>query len=389
MPDEIPDAIANYLTAIALENHDPAYLQVTADGHLIASGGHLQKYGLHRMQPDEYIGESFYYLDGFFPLAQTEVMHHLQLDDGPVVDIHAIAVDASQWVLVLDTTAEAERVQRLQQKANDLSLLRQQYAKLLNQNLTSQQTKAASQEAIEASDRLDTQPNISVLIFKFCGAQADILTLGEPAALKAINASLSFITQVIVEEGGIINHIIGGTVAAFFGLLPTHQSAAQQAVYAAKRLIARLMAEAFHYGLSAPEIPQPSAQSLYHQLDRLGVGASIATGRAAAGVLYSQSDRSINAIGDPIQAVGQISRYIQPGAIAIDSATFEAIDLLQQQAFHAWTPGPVAVPTASTETARIAKDGSSSEAFQDTNFPDENFQGEDFPSQNLYRLSLE
>ena len=336
VPPEVPQAVADYLAAIALKDHAPAYLQVTAAGHLVSSGGSLQKYGLAAIALGEYIGDTFYYLEGFFPIERTEVMQHLQLDGGLVVDVHVTPAgegDGGGWVLLLDTTAEAQRVQRLQQKGNDLSLLRQQYTKLLNQSLTpSEQTDPAiDQSALaEPLHRRIAQQTVSVLIVKFCGTQANQLSVGKPSTLRAVNASLSFIMQVIVEEGGLINHVLGGTAAAFFGLLPSQQTAPQQAVYAAKRVLKRLMA--------APPQTQP-----------LGIGASITSGEAAAGILHSQGYQQLNAVGDPIQAAAQMGQYIQPGTITIDRATFDVVQPYQSE-FQALSVAPSTISEINPNT---------------------------------------
>ena len=314
---EVPQAIADYLAAIALKDHAPAYLQVTATGHLVSSGGDLQKYGLQAIAIGEYVGRIFYYLEGFFPIERTEVMQHLQLDCGPIVDIHVTTADQKEgagWVLLLDTTADAQRVQKLQQKGNDLSLLRQQYSKLLSQKLRPlpQKTPMVGQSALaEPPHGSIAQQTVSVLIIKFCGIHASQLSVGKPSTLKAVNAGLSFIMQVIVEEGGLINHVLGGTAAAFFGLLPSQQAAPQKAVYAAKRVLKQLIAE-------------PSPQ-------RLGIGASITSGEAAAGILRSQGYQRLNAVGDPIQAAAQMSSYIRPGTITIDRTTFDVVQPYQNE----------------------------------------------------------
>ena len=334
---EVPQAVADYLAAIALKDHAPAYLQVTAAGHLISSGGSLQKYGLAAIALGEYIGDTFFYLEGFFPIERTEVMRHLQLDCGPVVDVHVMQASeggGGGWVLLLDTTAEAQKAQRLQQKGNDLSLLRQQYTRLLNQSLTpSEQTDPAiDQSALaEPLHRRIAPQTVSVLIVKFCGTQADQLSVGKPSTLRAINASLSFIMQVIVEEGGLINHVLGGTATAFFGLLPSQQAAPQQAVYAAKRVLKRLMA-------APPQTQQP-----------LGIGASITSGEAAAGILHSQGYQRLNAVGDPIQAAAQMGQYIQPGTITIDRATFDVIQPNQSE-FQALSVAPSTISEINSNT---------------------------------------
>lgn len=326
----IPPNIAKYLVEIALQDRAAAYLQVTAEGHLTSSGGDLKRYDLQAIAPGDCVCDTFYYLEGFFPLEFTEVMQHVQLDCGPVVDVHIIAIESegSGWILVLDTTAEAERAQRLQQKGNDLSLLRQQYAKLLNQKISSLQKEEVVDKLMDRT--AEVQQTISVLIIKFCGPHAEQLSVGNPSTLKAVNASLSFITQVIVEEGGLINHVLGGTAAAFFGLLPSKETAPQQAVFAAKRVIKRLMEKPPNYALApftAEEVAAEGEEVALRMAKRLGVGASITSGRAVAGIMHGQGSHRLNAVGDPIQKAAQMGQYIQPRTITIDRTTFEAIQL--------------------------------------------------------------
>ena len=334
---KIPPAIADYLIDIALKDRAAAYLQVTVEGCLVSSGGQLQRYGLQAIAKGDYIGKTFYHIEGFFPLERTEVMQHVQLDSGSIVDVHLVLGENQQpgWVLLLDTTTEAQRTQRLQQKSNDLSLLRQQYARLIDQHLT------PSEQGAELIRQIaEKQQVLSVLIVKLCGARADWLSAGKPATLRAVNASLSFITQAIVEEGGLINHAIGGTVAAFFGLLPSQQEAGEQAFCAARRVLQRLMAEAPYHALEplVNELSALEGMSALEESDRqskqLGVGASITSGVAVAGILHAQGSRWINAVGDPIQSAALMGRYIQPGTIAIDRQTFKTISQSYKDGFY-------------------------------------------------------
>lgn len=182
----IPSSVADYLIETALQDRAAAYLQVTAQGHLIDSGGHLQKYGLQAIAKGDYIGESFYYIEGFFPLKRTEVLPYVQLDSGLTVDVHIIA-SASQktgheidcktgWVLLLDKTAEAQREQKLQQKSNDLSLLRQHYAQLNSLDRSSDRYK---QDSLGQGSG-----NFGV------SATSSVPSLGQPGGIYSMNGSL-------------------------------------------------------------------------------------------------------------------------------------------------------------------------------------------------------
>ena len=301
---EVPPAVSDYLVAIAIQNRSLAYLHVTLSGHIISAGGELATYGLAAVEAEEYVGDRLLFLEEFFPLAEgAEVLPSIQIDEDRIVDIHLIATATEGWIVLLDITADAQRQQQLQQKGNDLSLLRQQYAKLISQELTQQSDIITVQLPTATRE-------ISVLLVKICNL-TDYSDRTPPAAtLRTLNAYLSIITQIMIEEGGIINHILGETVVALFGLFPTHQPCAQQAVYAAKRLILRNRA-------STPTATVGAA--------RLDIGAGVTTGSAAAGLVHSQSYQTLNAIGTHIQQARRLLDLIPPNTVLIDLNTFAAL----------------------------------------------------------------
>lgn len=302
-----PAEIAEHLVEIALKGRSPAYIQVTPEGRIITWKGAVGKYGITHIKEGDDVCDRLFFLKGFFPLEQAnDVLPQVQTERGPVVDVHLIKDDTSSWILLLDATDAAERQQRLQQKGNDLSLLRQQYTKLLDACISDPQ-----RAEIIAGHIPTATHEMSVMLVKICHLN-DYNNHSTPAStLRTLNTYISLITRILVEEGGVINHVIGGTVAAFFGVLPTEQPPAHQAVYAAKRLITK-----FHP--IDKEAAAPAASIL-------GLGVGVTTGKATAGIVQACGLQAINAVGEHVQPALQLSELIMPNTVVTDAATFRAI----------------------------------------------------------------
>lgn len=319
-------ALANYLIEIAIEDRAFAYLHVTADGHLLDWGGEIASYHLQDLQPGDAIETHLFFLAGFLPLAaETEVLPGIHTETGRIVDVHLISERQEGWVLLLDATAAVEQQQRLQQKGNDLSLLRHQYNKLLHQCLAWQQS--AVPEAAQEPPIASKQKDISVLLVRICDLTRYSQQTTPAATLRTLNAYISAIAQVIVEEGGVINHILGETAVALFGLLPGQQPVPRQAVCAARRIAQKFQGTADRQ-VSATEAT-------------LGVGSCITTGQATAGLIRNQGQSSPNAIGNHIYHATQLSAWLTPGSLLIDGPTFEA--LADWQRLFEATPPPTQV----------------------------------------------
>lgn len=317
---QVPPPIETYLSQMASQSRSLAYCKVTLKGHLLSWGGALTAHGLQALKKGSSICDYMGYLEGFFPLKETsEILPCIQTEQGLTVDIHLFISDTNTplstltegWIVLLDTTAETKQQQRLQQKGNDLSLLRHQYAKLLNQCLKQPLPRAAITGQFS-----ETAQEVSVLLLKICDLTNYSHHKTPSATLKKLNTYLSIITQVIVEEGGVINHILGETAVAFFGLLPAQQSAAQQAVDTAQRLIKK-----FHM-LTTDETSSTI---------ELGIGVGITTGEAATGVVNSQGHQTVTAVGNHIQRAMQLSSFITPESIVLDLNTFLTSGHFQHQ----------------------------------------------------------
>ena len=316
-------AIADYLVEIATRDRAFAYFHITPDGCLLDWGGEVSRYRLQNLQAGDAIENHLLFLAGLIPMdTASEVLPSIHMGTGLIADVHLLSGLQDSWVLLLDATAATEKQQRLQQKGNDLSLLRHQYNKLLNQCLVPQQPPAT--ETTPEPPISSKQKDISILLVRICDLTRYSQQTTPATTLKILNAYLSLITQIIVEEGGIINHILGETAVALFGLLPGLQPAPQQAVQAARRI-----AEQFQNAGSSLQTARANAT--------LGVGSGITTGHATAGIVRNQGQSSLNAIGTHVYHANQLATLLTPGSLLIDGPTFQALADLQP-AFESITP---------------------------------------------------
>ena len=307
---KLPAAVVDYLVQLSTADHTFAYLSVTPEGQVHGWWGDLAHYGLANLSVGDAIDDHLFYLAGMLPLTTAhEVLPSVHMTEQLIIDTHLVQGPQAVWVLLFDSTAATQKQQRLQQKGNDLSLLRHQYNKLLQQCLAQSQPAVSPDPApLEHFD--NQQRDISLLLIKICDLTRYSQQTNPTVTLQVLNQYLAQITQTIVEEGGVINHVLGETSVALFGLLPSEQSPPQQALDAAKRILKINGSEI----KNVPDVP-----------GCLGIGGGITTGAATAGIVHHQNRASLNAIGAHIHQLNQLAGLICPNSLVIDRPTYQIL----------------------------------------------------------------
>lgn len=337
----LPEVISNYLVQVATHNTAIAYLHTTATGNLLNWGGDLKKYGLTQLCKGDYIGEHIFYIDGFFPFDRPhEVLPHIQTEQDLTVDIHLISepttpqttpaaaltttptTTQSNWVLLIDATHEVEEKEIVQQQDNDLSLLRSQYQKLIGSRFHYPTATHHSPQTLQVHKPTHHIPAVhremSVLAVKVCQLEELSDRIDPTDVLSILSTYVSFTTQVVIKSGGVMNHTLGGIIIASFGLLPSTQSSAQQAVSVAAQLIKAARQ-------SPPLLLPPYLSS------PLAIGSIITSGRVAVGLLKGLAHPTLGMLGTPMQQALQLSPLIHPNTILADSSTVTASGTYQGQ----------------------------------------------------------
>lgn len=123
---DLPSQVLNYIYTQIGENRTPAYLLVEKDGRLSEWGGNLAAYGVTNLQKGEYVGKQVFFLEGLLPLDGSSLfLPCINTQCGLCADVHLFPGDKGDWVLLLDASLDEIRLSLIQQKRNDLSLLKE------------------------------------------------------------------------------------------------------------------------------------------------------------------------------------------------------------------------------------------------------------------------
>ncbi|EIJ40969.1 signal transduction histidine kinase [Beggiatoa alba B18LD] len=130
---KIPLSIAKYAHTLWMSELVLTYLHVDEEGILVSWGGYPRHYGLGELKTDMPVVEQVYVLEGLLPVTHTQIVEFISMGNGRVAHIHLLPFHKGTWVLMLDATEEHDRQQRLQQQANELSILTYRQSRLLQE----------------------------------------------------------------------------------------------------------------------------------------------------------------------------------------------------------------------------------------------------------------
>lgn len=305
----LPQPIVTFLCSTVVRDRFPAYLQVTKHGDLLSYGGACDRYGLNPLQLHQSIDDQIFFLAGLLPL-QEAAMHipFLQLEDDIIAEVHLFAEEQHDWVVFFDATSENEEHVLIQQKVNDLSLLRRKQARSLGHLIQSETV---------AENILDIRPtgeqkSLSILVIKCCNIEGldDKTATSNP--LKILDAYLSAISPSILDEGGLVHQNIGNSIVAVFGVLPSTRSSSMQAIDASVRIL-QLFEE------RQPPIG-PSAQC----------ALVVTTGMVTIGLLQVGFGKTLTVMGQPMDVAVNLNEHSIGGTLIIDKLTFDGLDQRQK-----------------------------------------------------------
>lgn len=91
-------------------------MQVSAKGIVIDSGGELELFGIAELKADISIDEQLWQLSGLLPLEKDSVvLENTQVADSAIVDLHMFIQGGDHWVVFLDNSETASKLQAEQQ----------------------------------------------------------------------------------------------------------------------------------------------------------------------------------------------------------------------------------------------------------------------------------
>ncbi|MDM8522184.1 adenylate/guanylate cyclase domain-containing protein [Desulfococcaceae bacterium HSG8] len=315
MPD-IPMPVSDYIYDLLIKDFSPAFFLLEKNGRLKTWGGKPEVYGITGLKKGDFIEDHLFLLEGFFPTDDERMcLSCVQTESGVSADIHIFPDEQGCWLLLLDATQKEASLTTLQQEVNELSLFRDKHLKALNQYL--------GQKDAEKLFRLTLQETgeskyISVLFADIRGFTSYTEHINPAEIFQLLDTYMAAIIMPVLDEGGVVDKIVGDSAMAVFGMLPGLLSPSRQSVKAAFRIIESLR--------SLNRLRQKDGQRIFE------VGIGIASGHSALGIIGSWDRRkTLSVIGPSVNLAFRLEKLARPDEVLIDENTFRKIDALQSR----------------------------------------------------------
>jgi class 3 adenylate cyclase len=312
---DLPSPVLNYIQALTVENRSPAYLLVEKDGRLSDWGGKLEAYGVNDLQKGEYVGKQVFFLEGLFPLNGSPIfIPCMKTEYGLSADVHLVPGEEKDWVLLLDATLEEIQHRLMQQKGNELNLLREEHCRILNHYFG--KDVAQSPQAVLPLQERGERRDVTILFVHICGLPSYSENNPPEVVFKTLNLYIPTMLQALVDEAGMVDKITGDVITAFFGVIPSTGCPKNQAIKAAQGMIEAIK-----------EIGEVRRGELGSTLE---IGIGIASGPVVLGILGSKGSRMFSAIGYYVNLAARLESEARPSEILIDENTFQELDEMKK-----------------------------------------------------------
>lgn len=328
MPKSSGDSVANGAYKILLVDDEPNTVQLVrrilqADGHDVyeAFDGAQALEMFNRVHPDLIL------LDAVIPRM-----------DGLTVLSEVRKHDKTTGVIMFSAlTSELLALQAMQGGADDfvnkpftLKTLRMHIRRVLDKVYLRQQNDLLKKQLLEANEKLrhympspliqtlmaspslprlgGERHTVTVLFLDICGFSTISQKLPPDEVLRVLNDYFAFVSEAVVNHGGMVDKIMGDGFMALFNVPVEHAEHASAAVMAALSIKKRSEEwNRFHRPLLNPRI-------------------GIHTGEAVVGNIGTPQHMNYTAIGDTVNMAKRLEENATEGEIWISGETYKYID---------------------------------------------------------------
>lgn len=314
----IPPGVDAALRELMLTDRRGAVLRVNAEGGLIEAAGEAALYGLSELKPGANVADAAPVLMSVLPASeQPQVVRLLELAPGVFADVGSVRVNGEDWVVFTDFSEEANLRRQLQQRAVDLSLLREREQKAMADLAGEQAFSTRLLESIFPKPVIDKlRAGQSPIADEYADATVLFAGLHNFAfltrSLKAVEvvdllARLFAAFDALAAEHGVAKIKSVGEVYLCVGGVPTlredHAAAVAELALAMQRAVGSFTT------------PGGEPLSLRIGIDR---------GPVVAGVVGT-SRLAYDVWGRPVDAAQQMQLFGIPGAIQLTSAAAQGL----------------------------------------------------------------
>lgn len=310
----VPTELLDYLSQLVEQERCLAYLKADKQGCVVELGGNWTAYGIMDLAIGDLVVEKLGFLCGLLPLQEEKIiLPQIKLESELSADLHIFPSDNADWVMLLSVAEEERKQQIMQQKINDLSLLRDKQAKMLGMMLGSEAENITQEVRLFGQN--DLHKEVSILFIDLRGFTKYSEDAPSDEVFKVLNLYLRSIILPIIDEAGILDKIIGDGVMAIFGVLPSTAISAKQALRASLRALQAIN-----------ELNQHRSKEKQATFE-LGIG--IASGAISLGIINGKEQKFLAALGQPVKLAANLERQAEAKEILVDETTFQKLAELQ------------------------------------------------------------
>ncbi|MDY6953573.1 MAG: adenylate/guanylate cyclase domain-containing protein [Thermodesulfobacteriota bacterium] len=312
---KLPPPLLDYISAHLWRDKRLAYFLMDKQGRVLDWGGALEALNLAPLKPGQDISHTLLFMKGLLPLDKPSLeLPCVKVRPDISLDVHLFQTPEGHGLLLLDATCRESDLTRFQQKAHEVALLREQHAKIIDKDLG----KGLAEQVLGVNLRQPGERrSVTILLadirsFKQYAEKRDSLLV-----FQALHEYLSAMIQAVVEEGGVVDNIMGDAVMAIFGIVPSTLSPMVQSLHTASRIFENTKR-------LAEESVDPNGK-------RLHVGIGIASGEVVMGILKVGERQTLNVLGDCVNVAACLENRALPGQVIIDRATFDGAGPFQKE----------------------------------------------------------
>lgn len=312
---EFPFPVSDYIQKITIEIRSPAYLLIEKEGRLLKMGGNLETYGIINLEKGQIVEEKVFFLQGILPLDESFLfLQCIETQKATYADIHIFKGDEGDWVLLLDATLNQIKQSVVQQKGNELSLVREKQSKILAQYLGKDVAESLAQ-GIFTLEQKGERSDVTILFADIRGFTSYSEKKPPEDVFKTLNLYLPAMIQPILDEAGMVDKLIGDAVMGIFGVFPAEKAPPTHAMKAALQMI--------------EAVSNVSKLLPIENEVNLKIGIGIASGPVALGILGSKERRTFTAIGHHVNLAARLESQARSSEILVDENTFKKLENFQ------------------------------------------------------------
>jgi len=220
--------VLEYICSHILTDQSPAYILLDKKGHVQCTGGKINDLITPPIQNGIDISDTLHFMQGLLPLDESPLMlSHVSLDSGATVTVYLYQTDEGHGLLFLDVTEQETMIAEMQQKANELVLLREKQTSAIEKRFHIGDSIRLNENNLISDVGY---PNVSILLAELIGIEPLETTEDASSIFKGLEKNASLFKKAVHQKGGIVLDMFGTRYMAVFGMFPTNTPPSIQAL---------------------------------------------------------------------------------------------------------------------------------------------------------------